>query len=118
LALQGDAADNVIGVPGIGLKTAAKLIRKYGSVENLILNLHELKGKQQANLMEYKDRLIMNKELVTIDCKVPVEIDYDSFVMDGYDEEKLWDIFTELGFNQLKIQMNLDLIDETSTDIS
>lgn len=62
LALMGDKADNVIGVPGIGAKTAAKLINKYGFIENLIVNLHELKGKQQANLIEHEDRLAMNKE--------------------------------------------------------
>lgn len=108
LALQGDAADNVIGVPGIGSKTAAKLIRKYGSIENLITHLHELKGKQKDNLFDHKQRLAMNKLLVTIDCDVPLDFDYYDLMLDGYDEDKLRDIFTELGFNQLMVQMDLD----------
>jgi len=108
LALQGDPSDNIIGVPGIGGKTAAKLISKYGSVENLVTYIHELKGKRRENLFEHKHRLTMNKVLVTIDCEVPIEIDYYSFMLGMYDEDKLREIFTELDFNQLMSQMGLE----------
>jgi len=108
LALQGDAADNILGVPGIGAKTAAKLINEYGSITNLVKHISELKPKRQEALREHIHRLEVNKMLVTIDCKVPVEIDYYSFMMDGYDEDKLRDIFVELGFNQLLIRLGLD----------
>jgi len=108
LALQGDVGDNVIGVPGIGPKTAAKLINEYGSITNLVKHISELKPKRQEALREHVHRLEVNKQLVTIDCKVPVEIDYYSFMMDGYDKDKLRDIFVDLGFDQLMDRMGLE----------
>jgi DNA polymerase-1 len=111
LALQGDSSDNVLGIPGIGGKTAAKLLKKYDSIENLLEHIDELKGKQKENLQEYKDRLPIAQKLVTIDCNVPLgELDYVNFVLDefSYDEEELRRIFTELNFNQLLYQMEFD----------
>lgn len=109
LALQGDATDNVFGVPGIGMKTAAKLINKYGTIENLIKHIDELQpDKRQATLREHAHRLGMNKQLVTIDCKVPIDIDYYSFMLDGYDRDKLRKIFDELEFSQLIFRLELD----------
>lgn len=111
LALQGDSSDNVFGIPGIGGKTAAKLLQKYGTIESIFEHIDELKGKQKDNLLEYKDRLPIGKKLVTIDCSVPLgDLSYVDFVLDeaGYDDEELRRIFAELDFNQLLYQMDLD----------
>lgn len=110
LALQGDSSDNVLGIPGIGGKTASKLLQKYGTIESILEHIDELKGKQKANLLEYKDRLPIAQKLVTIDCNVPLgDLDYTDFVLDesSYDAEELVRIFTELDFNQLLYQMDL-----------
>ena len=63
LGLQGDASDNIPGIPGIGEKTAKTLIQKYGSVENLLANVDELKGKQQENVRNFAEQGLMSKEL-------------------------------------------------------
>jgi len=110
LALMGDSSDNVLGVPGIGIKTAAKLINKYGTLENLLDHIDELKPKRATALREHEHRLALNKKLVTIDSKVDIDIDYYDYVLDenGYDKEELLKIFTELEFNQLVVQMEVE----------
>jgi len=108
LALQGDAGDNVPGLPNVGPKTAAKWIQKYGSVENLLEHLDEIKGRHNNTLKENKELLLLCKKLVTIDCDVPINIDFGSFDLQEYDRDKLLEIFTELGFNQLILNMGLD----------
>src|SRR5690606_9670274 len=72
LGLQGDAVDNIPGIPGIGEKTAKSLIQRFGSVENLIANADQLKGKQKENVVNFADQGMMSKELATIHCDVPV----------------------------------------------
>ena len=79
LGLWGDAVDNIPGIPGIGEKTAKLLIKQYGSVENIIANAHELKGKQRENVEMYAEQGMVSKKLATIILDVPVEFD-----------EKLW----------------------------
>ncbi|MBK0403701.1 DNA polymerase I [Adhaeribacter sp. BT258] len=101
LGLQGDAVDNIPGIPGIGEKTAKTLIQKYGSVENLIANAHELKGKQQENVIKYAEQGLMSKELATIHLTVPVDFDEEKFEYNGPDEEKLKALFDELEFRTL-----------------
>src|SRR5688572_28371564 len=101
LGLQGDAVDNIPGIPGIGEKTAKTLIQKYGSVENLIANAHELKGKQQENVIKYSEQGLMSKELATIHLTVPVDFDEEKFEYNGPDEEKLKALFDELEFRTL-----------------
>ena len=107
LALQGDTSDNVPGVPDVGPKTALDWIRKYGSIENLYRHIDELKGKRGDNLRKFKDILTLSKTLVTIDCNVPLEIDYDSLSLKEFNEAELAQIFTELGFNRLLSQLGL-----------
>ena len=107
LALQGDASDNVPGVPDVGPKTALDWIRKYGSIDNLYEHIDEIKGKRGDNLRKFKDSAILSKELVTIDCDVPLQIDYDALALKKFDEKKLAEIFTELGFNRLLTQLGL-----------
>lgn len=101
LALQGDASDNVPGVPGIGEKTAKALIQRYGSVENLLEHLHELKGKQRENLEKYVEQALLSKRLVTINCNVPIDLPLDSLVRREPDTERLMALFRELEFRTL-----------------
>jgi len=107
LALQGDTADNVPGIPDVGPKTALTWIQKYGSIENLYEHVDEIKGKRGDNLRKYRDKADMSKKLVTIDCDVPVKIDYDQLARKDFDKAKLAEIFTELGFSRLLTQLGL-----------
>jgi DNA polymerase-1 len=117
LALQGDTSDNVPGIPDVGPKTALDWIRKYGSLDNLYEHVNEIKGKRGDNLRKFRDQAILSKELVTIDCDVPIEVNYDEFALKKFDNAKLKEIFSELGFNRLLTQLGLhegsDSVDES-----
>ena len=101
LGLQGDASDNIPGIPGIGDKTAKALIKQFGSVENLIANSDQLKGKQQENVRNFAEQGLMSKELATIHVNVPLPFEPDLLVLDAPDEAKLRELFDELEFRQL-----------------
>lgn len=101
LGLWGDASDNIPGIPGIGEKTAKTLIAKYGSMENLFEHTHELKGKQQENVINFKEQGLVSKMLATIITDLEVEFDEDKLVMCDVDVEKVKEIFTELEFRNL-----------------
>lgn len=101
LGLWGDAVDNIPGVPGIGEKTAAKLIKEYGSIENLLKNTNKLKGKQKENLETHAQQALMSKKLATIDLHVPVALHLGELKREIFDREKLSEIFTELEFRTL-----------------
>ncbi len=101
LALWGDASDNIPGAPGIGEKTAKKLISQYGSVENLLANTNDLKGKQKENLEAYTEQILLSKKLATIDIHVPVNIHIEEFVLHDPDKNALKNIFNELEFRTL-----------------
>ncbi|MHC4792312.1 MAG: 5'-3' exonuclease H3TH domain-containing protein [Planctomycetota bacterium] len=107
LTLQGDTTDNIPGVPDVGPKTALNWIRKYGSIENLYKHTDEIKGKRGENLRKFKDNIPLTKKLITIDCNVPLEIDYKSLALKKFNESKLRQIFSELGFNRLLTQLGL-----------
>ena len=107
LALQGDKADNVPGVPDVGPKTAIDWIIKYGSLENLYEHSDEITGKRGDNLRNSKELAFLSKQLVTINCQMPVDIDENNFAVKKFDEEKLAAIFTELGFSRLMTQLDL-----------
>src|SRR5207244_4207685 len=77
IGLWGDASDNIPGVPGIGEKTASKLIAQYRSVENLLARTTELKGKLRENLEQHRDHALLSKRLATINCRVPIEVDLE-----------------------------------------
>lgn len=98
LGLMGDSSDNVPGAPGIGEKTAMKLIGQYESIENLYEHIDELKGKQKETLIEHKEQVLLSKELVTIKLDVPIKIDPKSLTLDDPDEKKLIRLFEELEF--------------------
>jgi DNA polymerase-1 len=118
LALQGDASDNIPGVPLIGEMNAIKLIQKYGTLDNLYKNVGEIKGKKGENLREFKEQAYLSKKLVTIDCNIPVKLDRENFAVKKFDNEKLAAVFTELGFNRLLAQLDLKPTEEESVEIS
>ncbi|HIP36902.1 MAG TPA: DNA polymerase I [Crocinitomix sp.] len=101
LGLWGDAVDNIPGIPGIGEKTAKKLIKKYGSIENLIAHADELKGKQKENVINFAEQGLMSKMLATIITDVPIEFDEKSLEVEAPDPEKIKKIFTKLEFKNL-----------------
>jgi DNA polymerase I len=101
LGLQGDAVDNIPGIPGIGEKTAQKLIEQYGSVENLIAHAHELKGKQKENVIAFAEQGLLSKELATIDINVPVEFDEADLKMCEPNKDLLLPLLEELEFRNL-----------------
>lgn len=101
LGLWGDAVDNIPGIPGIGEKTAKALVQKYGSVEGLIANSHELKGKQKENVEAFAEQGMVSKMLATIITDVDVEIDEEDLRVIPPDNEKIKEIFTELEFRNL-----------------
>lgn len=101
LGLWGDAVDNIPGVPGIGEKTAKKLVQQYGSVEGLIAHAHELKGKQRENVIAYAQQAIQSKQLATIILDVPIAFDPDQLRLQAPDRDKIAAIFTQLEFRTL-----------------
>lgn len=101
LGLWGDASDNIPGIPGIGEKTAKALIQKYGSMESLLENAHELKGKQQENVINFAEQGRVSKMLATIVTDLEVEFDEEALVMCEVDAEKVKEVFTELEFRNL-----------------
>ncbi len=105
LALEGDAIDNVPGVPLIGEKTARELIRQYGDLDNLYAHADEIKGKRGENLRNAREQAYLSRSLVTLDCNVPIEMDYDTLALTEPDKVRLTEIFTELGFNRLLAQI-------------
>jgi DNA polymerase I len=101
LALWGDAVDNIPGIPGVGEKTAKKLIQQYGSVENLIAHAHELKGSQKEKVTTYAEQGLLSKKLATINTLVPIALEEQSLLLEPVDREKLDAVFKELEFKTL-----------------
>lgn len=101
LGLWGDAVDNIPGIPGVGEKTAKKLIQEYESIEGIIANADQLKGKLKENVINYTDQALLSKKLATILLDVPVELkDYD-LEINPPNKEKLETLFAELEFRTL-----------------
>ena len=101
LGMMGDSSDNIPGLPGVGEKTAKKFLAQYGSMENLLANTHELKGKMKENIEANKELGILSKKLATIMLDVPVEFDAKDFEMSEPDIEGVKNIFQELEFRRL-----------------
>ena len=101
-ALAGDSSDNVPGVPGIGVKTAAELINKYGTLEKLLNSAHEIKqNKRRETLIENKDKAIISKKLVTLKHDAPTNQNLDEFDLKEIDKDKLYKFLREMEFNRL-----------------
>lgn len=101
LALMGDTSDNIPGCPGIGPKTAQKLLKEFRSVENILNNTDKLKGAIKNKIEENKDRILFSKFLATIKTDVPIEVKIEDFKRKEIDEEALKRIFKELEFRSL-----------------
>lgn len=101
LGLWGDAADNIPGIPGIGEKTAKKLIADYGSMEELFNNTDDLKGKMKENVINYEAQGRLSKMLATIIVDAPIEFDPEALRLDEPDKDRVLEVFTELEFRNL-----------------
>ncbi|MFM7218592.1 MAG: DNA polymerase I, partial [Bacteroidota bacterium] len=116
LGLMGDSVDNIPGIPGVGEKTAMSLIKQFGSVENLLQNTDQLKGKLREKVEQHKDLAVQSKRLATILTDVPVGIGLDDLVRAEWNKEALRELFAQLEFRRMS--ENLGLIaasKETST---
>ena len=101
LAIWGDASDNIPGIPGMGEKTAKKLIKEYGSLENIIANTDKFKGKQQENLINFKDQGLLSKQLATINVSVPIDHNLEDYILKDINKDAVRELFAELEFRQL-----------------
>jgi DNA polymerase-1 len=101
LGLMGDASDNIPGIPGIGPKTAQKLIKEYGSMENLFANSSKLKGKQKENVEGNTDQALLSKDLATIIIDCPVDVTWEDLLVSQRDDEAIKQLFTDFEFRTL-----------------
>ena len=101
LGLQGDAVDNIPGIPGVGPKTAVKFLDKYDTVEGVIAHSSELKGKQKERVEMYAEQALLSKRLATINIESPIQFDAEAYKIEPFDREKLSEIFKELEFRSL-----------------
>src|SRR5690606_22657395 len=97
----GDAVDNIPGIPGIGEKTAKKLVQEFGSVEGIIANSDQLKGKLRENVENYATQGLISKKLATIQLDVPIALEEDTLTLDPPNKEVLEPLFAELEFRTL-----------------
>ena len=105
-ALAGDSSDNVPGVPGIGIKTAAELINKYKSLETLLEKAHEIpQNKRRETILENKNKAILSRKLVELKNDVPVKQKIETFTLKKINKEKLYDFLREMEFNRLLSQV-------------
>ncbi|MDA1197469.1 MAG: DNA polymerase I [Proteobacteria bacterium] len=104
-SLAGDSSDNIPGVPGIGIKTAAELINKYQTLDNLLKNIEKIpQTKRRETLLANKDKALLSRQLVTLKDDVPVKDIPESFIMKEVDKNRLFDFFREMEFNRLLSQ--------------
>ncbi|CEQ02226.1 DNA polymerase I [[Clostridium] sordellii] len=113
--LMGDKSDNIPGVPGIGEVTGIKLIKEFGSIENIIENVDSIKGSPRKKIEEHKELAIMSKRLATIIRDVPIDITIDDLSFGDYDKADVIEVFNELGFNSLisRVGENSDVESES-----
>jgi len=101
-SLAGDSSDNIPGVPGIGVKTAAELINRYGTLEKLLKSVHEIKqNKRRETLAENKDKALISKQLVTLKQDSPIKRELSEFKLKEIDKDKLYKFLREMEFNRL-----------------
>lgn len=105
LGLMGDAVDNIPGIPGVGEKTAQKLIEEYDTVENILDHADEIKGKLGEKVRENKDKAILSKQLARIELNVPVTFDAEDLTVCSPDTDKIVALFDELEFKTLKVRI-------------
>lgn len=115
LGMMGDSSDNIPGLPGVGEKTAKKLLAEYGSMENLLANTHQLKGKMRENIENAKELGLLSKKLATIMLDVPVDFHAKDFELEQPDIQKVTAIFEELEFRQLLANFEKTFSKETAS---
>lgn len=98
LGLMGDTADNIPGVPGIGPKTASKLLSKYGTIEGIYEHIDELKGKQKENLVNNKDSAFLSRDVATIICDLDLDVNLDEVAFPSFDVDTVKEAFNKVGF--------------------
>lgn len=101
LAMMGDAVDNIPGLEGVGEKTAKKFLKEYGSIENLLSNTHEIKGKLREKIEASAERGILSKKLATIICDAPIDFEEEKYDLEVPDFEKVKEVFDEIEFRRL-----------------
>ncbi|HHV94118.1 MAG TPA: DNA polymerase I [Firmicutes bacterium] len=105
--LMGDASDNIPGVPGIGPKTAAKLLQDFGSLEDVLKNTDKLRGKQRESLEKYADQARLSRRLATINCQVPIDCDLLPYSKRMWQKSKLYELFSRLEFRSIISRLGL-----------
>ncbi len=101
LGLMGDTSDNIPGIPGVGEKTAIQLVKDYGSIDNLLANTSQLKGKLKEKVEMNTDKAIMSRQLATIHCDVPVEFNEKELELEEPNKDALREIFQDLEFRRM-----------------
>lgn len=112
--LMGDSSDNIPGIPGVGEKTALKLLHQYGSVEGVLENVHELKGKMKEKVEAHREDALKSKALATIYREVPMDGDWDRLKYPGYDKQAAAALFRKLEFKSLLERLDLGEADAAS----
>lgn len=114
--LMGDASDNIPGVPGIGEKTALKLLHQFGSVEEVLARTDELKGKMKENLVNHADDAVMSKKLATIYREVPVERSWEDMTFNGIQSETAAPLLRKLEFKSLMERLSIAAGDDNGNN--
>ncbi|MED3622711.1 DNA polymerase I [Neobacillus thermocopriae] len=116
--LMGDTSDNIPGVPGVGEKTAIKLLKEFSSLEKLFESIDQVSGaKLKEKLQNFKDQAIMSKQLATIERQAPIKVDLDDITYEGYAKAKVVALFKELGFQSLLDKLGEDSESGTSDEL-
>ena len=105
LGLMGDTSDNIPGCPGVGEKTAIKLLNQFGTIENLLANTDKLKGAQKRNVEENKEQILFSKYLATIKTDVPIDINENELILKEKNEDEIKRIFEDLEFRTLLVRI-------------
>lgn len=115
LGLMGDSADNIPGCPGIGPKTAEKLIKQFGSIDGIYRNIDQLKGKQKENLIKFEEQVRLSRKLAVIIQDVPIDFEKEKLTRDEINKEVLKAIFEDLEFKTVAQRLNLEEVVKAET---
>ena len=116
LGMMGDAVDNIPGLPGVGAKTASKLLKQYGSLEETLANANQIKGKLGEKIRDNAELGILSKRLARIITEVPIELASETLTRDAWDQDALMDVFEELEFRTLARRLGIERSNEKPTD--
>ena len=116
LGMMGDAVDNIPGLPGVGAKTASKLLKQYGSLEETLANANQIKGKLGEKIRDNAELGILSKRLARIITEVPIELASETLTRDSWDQDALMDVFEELEFRTLARRLGIERSNEKPSD--